>query len=36
MKMKQKQKHMLREQEESWGDKVAVFWWYGQSYDVFI
>ena len=22
------------EQAEFWGDKVAVCWWYGQSYDV--
>ena len=29
-----KNKHSLREQAESWGDKVAVCWWYGQSYDV--
>ena len=27
-------KHALREQAESWGDKVAVCWWYGQSYGV--
>ena len=27
-------KHALREQAESWGDKVAVCRWYGQSYDV--
>ena len=27
-------KHALREQAESSGDKVAVCWWYGQSYDV--
>ena len=26
-------KRALREQAESWGDKVAVCWWYGQSYD---
>ena len=31
-KMKQ-DKRALREQAESWGDKVAVCWWYGQSYD---
>ena len=27
-------KHAFREQAESWGDKVAVCWWYGQSYGV--
>ena len=27
-------KHALREQAEAWGDKFAVCWWYGQSYDV--
>ena len=32
--MKQKQTYMLREQAESWRDKAAVCWWYGQSYDV--
>ena len=34
--MKQKQKYMLRQQAESWGDNVAVCWRYGQSYDVSI
>ena len=32
--MKQKQTRSLREQAESGGDKVAVCWWYDQSYDV--
>ena len=27
-------KHAFREQAESWGDKVAVCGWYGQSYDL--
>ena len=26
--------HALREQAESGGDKVAVCWWYGRTYDV--
>ena len=32
--MKKKHTCMLRELAESWRDKVAVCWWYGQSYDV--
>ena len=33
--MKQNKHHALREQAESWADKVAVYW-HGQSYDVSI
>ena len=33
MKNENENKHALREQAESWGDKDAVCWWYGQSYD---
>ena len=32
--MKKKHTCMLRELAESWRDKVAVCWWYGQSYDM--